>query len=89
MLMTVVGRDLSASSYGELAGVRVLITGLSPTCGVDVAYSDNLDIGLCHESGHISAAHVSGADAGHCDAIGGGNVVVPAEGRRGDNVREY
>jgi 3-oxoacyl-[acyl-carrier protein] reductase len=37
MLMTVIGRDPSASSYGELAGVRVLITGLSPTCGVDVA----------------------------------------------------
>jgi NAD(P)-dependent dehydrogenase (short-subunit alcohol dehydrogenase family) len=37
MLMTVIGRDVSASSYGELAGVRVLITGLSPTCGVDVA----------------------------------------------------
>jgi NAD(P)-dependent dehydrogenase (short-subunit alcohol dehydrogenase family) len=37
MLMTVVGRDLNASVYGELAGVRVLITGLSPDCGVDVA----------------------------------------------------
>jgi 3-oxoacyl-[acyl-carrier protein] reductase len=36
MLMTVLGKDLSAS-YGELAGVRVLITGLSPSCGVDVA----------------------------------------------------
>lgn len=39
MLMTVMGRDLSASNYGELAGVRVLITGLSPSCGVDVARS--------------------------------------------------
>jgi 3-oxoacyl-[acyl-carrier protein] reductase len=37
MLMTVIGRDVSASKYGELAGVRVLITGLSPCCGVDVA----------------------------------------------------
>jgi len=37
MLMTVIGRDPSASSYGELAGVRVLITGLSSSCGVDVA----------------------------------------------------
>ena len=39
MLMTVIGRDPSASIYGELAGVRVLITGLSPDCGVDVARS--------------------------------------------------
>lgn len=37
MLMTVIGRDPSASSYGELAGIRVLITGLASTCGVDVA----------------------------------------------------
>jgi 3-oxoacyl-[acyl-carrier protein] reductase len=37
MLMTVIGRDPNASIYGELAGVRVLITGLSPDCGVDVA----------------------------------------------------
>ncbi|WP_246802388.1 SDR family oxidoreductase [Hyphomicrobium sulfonivorans] len=37
MLMTVMGRDSSASYYGELAGVRALITGLSPTCGVDIA----------------------------------------------------
>jgi 3-oxoacyl-[acyl-carrier protein] reductase len=37
MLMTVMGRDSSASYYGELAGVRALITGLSPTSGVDVA----------------------------------------------------
>lgn len=37
MLMTVMGRDSSASYYGELAGVRVLITGLSASCGVDVA----------------------------------------------------
>jgi len=37
MLMTVIGRDLNASVYGELAGVRVLITGVSPDCGVDVA----------------------------------------------------
>ena len=33
MLMTVMGRNPSASYYGELAGVRALITGLSPTCG--------------------------------------------------------
>jgi NAD(P)-dependent dehydrogenase (short-subunit alcohol dehydrogenase family) len=37
MLMTVIGRDPNASIYGELAGARVLITGLSPDCGVDVA----------------------------------------------------
>jgi len=37
MLMTVMGQDSGASYYGELAGVRVLITGLSPLCGVDVA----------------------------------------------------
>jgi 3-oxoacyl-[acyl-carrier protein] reductase len=37
MLMTVTGRNTGASYYGELAGVRVLITGLSPTCGVDIA----------------------------------------------------
>jgi 3-oxoacyl-[acyl-carrier protein] reductase len=37
MLMTVIGRDLNASIYGELAGVRALITGLSPHCGADVA----------------------------------------------------
>jgi 3-oxoacyl-[acyl-carrier protein] reductase len=37
MLMTVIGRDPGASYYGELAGSRVLITGLSAACGVDVA----------------------------------------------------
>jgi NAD(P)-dependent dehydrogenase (short-subunit alcohol dehydrogenase family) len=37
MLMTVIGRDLNASIYGELAGVRALISGLSPDCGFDVA----------------------------------------------------
>ncbi len=37
MLMTVIGRDPSASYYGELAGTRVLITGLSTHCGVDLA----------------------------------------------------
>jgi NAD(P)-dependent dehydrogenase (short-subunit alcohol dehydrogenase family) len=37
MLMTVIGRDPSASYYGELAGSRVLITGFSAHCGVDVA----------------------------------------------------
>jgi 3-oxoacyl-[acyl-carrier protein] reductase len=37
MLMTVTGRDPSASNYGELAGIRVLITGVGPACGVDVA----------------------------------------------------
>lgn len=37
MLMTVIGRDPSASYYGELAGVRTLITGLSPSSGVDLA----------------------------------------------------
>lgn len=37
MLMTVMGRNSGASYYGELAGVRVLITGLSATSGVDIA----------------------------------------------------
>ncbi|MEI9900366.1 MAG: SDR family oxidoreductase [Hyphomicrobium sp.] len=37
MLMTVMGQNTGASYYGELAGVRVLITGLSPACGVDIA----------------------------------------------------
>jgi 3-oxoacyl-[acyl-carrier protein] reductase len=37
MLMTVIGRDPSASYYGELAGIRLLLTGLSTDCGVDVA----------------------------------------------------
>ncbi len=37
MLMTAIGRDLGASFYGELAGVRTLITGLSPDSGVDIA----------------------------------------------------
>jgi 3-oxoacyl-[acyl-carrier protein] reductase len=37
MLMTVMGRNSGASYYGELAGVRVLITGISPACGVDIA----------------------------------------------------
>jgi NAD(P)-dependent dehydrogenase (short-subunit alcohol dehydrogenase family) len=37
MLMTVIGQDPSASYYGELAGTRVLITGLSRDCGVDIA----------------------------------------------------
>ena len=37
MLMSVIGRDPSASFYGELAGIRTLITGLSPSCGVDLA----------------------------------------------------
>ncbi len=37
MLMTVMGQNSGASYYGELAGVRVLITGLSPACGVDIA----------------------------------------------------
>jgi NAD(P)-dependent dehydrogenase (short-subunit alcohol dehydrogenase family) len=37
MLMSVIGRNPSASYYGELAGIRTLITGLSPSCGVDLA----------------------------------------------------
>jgi len=37
MLMTVIGRDPSASYYGELAGIRLLLTGFSTDCGVDVA----------------------------------------------------
>jgi NAD(P)-dependent dehydrogenase (short-subunit alcohol dehydrogenase family) len=35
--MTVMGQNTGASYYGELAGVRVLVTGLSPSCGVDIA----------------------------------------------------
>jgi 3-oxoacyl-[acyl-carrier protein] reductase len=35
--MSVIGRDPSASFYGELAGIRALITGFSTHCGVDVA----------------------------------------------------
>jgi len=37
MLMTAIGRDIDTSFYGELAGVRTLITNLSPESGVDVA----------------------------------------------------
>jgi 3-oxoacyl-[acyl-carrier protein] reductase len=37
MLMSVIGRNSSASYYGELAGIRLLLTGLSTDCGVDVA----------------------------------------------------
>ena len=37
MFMSVTGAKPSASLYGELAGARVLITGLSPSAGVDLA----------------------------------------------------
>lgn len=37
MLMSVIEPELASSVYGELAGARVLITGLSATGGVDVA----------------------------------------------------
>lgn len=39
MLMSVVEPELAASVYGELAGARVLLTGLSARGGVDVARS--------------------------------------------------
>ena len=37
MLMSVAEITASTEVYSELEGARVLITGLSPTCGVDVA----------------------------------------------------
>ena len=54
MLMTVMGRDRSASYYGELAGVRALITGLSPSCGVDVArkFADHRARLVVHANAH-------------------------------------
>lgn len=39
MLMSVIEPDLASSVYGELAGARALITGLSPQGGVDVVRS--------------------------------------------------
>jgi NAD(P)-dependent dehydrogenase (short-subunit alcohol dehydrogenase family) len=39
MLMSVIEPELASSVYGELAGARVLITGLSAQGGVDVARS--------------------------------------------------
>lgn len=39
MLMSVIEPELASSVYGELAGARVLITGLSESGGVDVARS--------------------------------------------------
>ena len=37
MLMSVIEGALSAPAYPELAGKRVLITGLTSRCGVDIA----------------------------------------------------
>jgi 3-oxoacyl-[acyl-carrier protein] reductase len=37
MLMSVIEDALSAPAYPDLAGKRVLITGLSSRCGVDIA----------------------------------------------------
>src|SRR6185295_5964021 len=37
MLMSVIEGARSAPAYPELAGKRVLITGLSSSCGVDIA----------------------------------------------------
>src|SRR5262245_31602900 len=37
MLMSVIEGALSAPAFPELAGKRVLITGLTSSCGVDVA----------------------------------------------------
>ena len=37
MLMSVIEGARSAPAYPELAGKRVLVTGLSSSCGVDIA----------------------------------------------------
>lgn len=37
MLMSVIDNSLTSARYGELAGARVMITGLSPESGVDIA----------------------------------------------------
>lgn len=37
MFMSVIDNSLTSARYGELAGTRVMITGLSPTHGVDIA----------------------------------------------------
>lgn len=37
MLMSVIDNSLTSQRYGELAGARVLITGLSDTVGLDIA----------------------------------------------------
>lgn len=37
MFMSVIDNSLTSARYGELAGARVMITGLSPSSGVDIA----------------------------------------------------
>ena len=37
MFMSVIDNSLTSARYGELAGARVMMTGLSPTHGVDIA----------------------------------------------------
>ena len=37
MFMSVIDNNLTAARYGELAGARVMISGLSPAHGVDIA----------------------------------------------------
>ncbi len=37
MLMSVIDNSLTTARYGELAGARVMISGLSPSAGVDIA----------------------------------------------------
>jgi NAD(P)-dependent dehydrogenase (short-subunit alcohol dehydrogenase family) len=37
MFMSVIDNSLASARYGELAGARVMITGLSPAHGVDIA----------------------------------------------------
>ncbi len=37
MFMSVIDNSLTSARYGELAGARVMITGLSPVHGVDIA----------------------------------------------------
>jgi len=37
MFMSVLDTSLTSASYTELAGARIVLTGLVPTCGVDIA----------------------------------------------------
>lgn len=37
MLMSVIDNSLTSARYGELAGARVMVAGLSPSAGVDLA----------------------------------------------------
>lgn len=37
MFMSVIDNTQTSAIYGELAGTRVMVTGLTPACGVDIA----------------------------------------------------